>query len=50
VKILLQASGERAAEWHAALTDAMPEAAVAVWPDALASPDYALRRCRTTCR
>jgi len=42
VKILLQTPRERAAEWHAALAAAMPEAAVAVWPDAPANPDYAL--------
>ena len=42
MKILLQTPRERAAEWHAALAAAMPEAAVAVWPDAPANPDYAL--------
>jgi glyoxylate/hydroxypyruvate reductase A len=42
VKILLQSPRDRAAEWHAALTAALPEATVAAWPDAPASPDYAL--------
>jgi glyoxylate/hydroxypyruvate reductase len=42
VKILLQAPGDRAPEWHAALRVALPEATLAVWPDAPANPDYAL--------
>jgi len=42
VKILLQTPRERAAEWHAALVAEMPEATIAVWPDAPANPDYAL--------
>jgi glyoxylate/hydroxypyruvate reductase A len=42
VKILLQTPRERAAEWHASLTAAMPEATVATWPDAPANPQYAL--------
>ena len=42
MKILLQSPGDRAAEWHAALTSALPDAIVAAWPDAPASPDYAL--------
>jgi glyoxylate/hydroxypyruvate reductase len=42
VKILLQSPRDRAAEWHAALIAAMPEATIAAWPDAPAHPDYAL--------
>ena len=42
MKILLQTPPERADEWRAALAAAMPEEAVAVWPDAPATPDYAL--------
>jgi len=42
VKILLHSPRERAAQWHAAVVAAMPEADVAVWPDAPANPDYAL--------
>jgi glyoxylate/hydroxypyruvate reductase A len=42
MKILLQSPRDRAAEWHAALTAALPEATVAAWPDAPASPDYVL--------
>jgi glyoxylate/hydroxypyruvate reductase A len=42
VKILLQSPRDRASEWHAALVAELPEAVVAVWPDAPASPDYAL--------
>jgi glyoxylate/hydroxypyruvate reductase A len=42
VKILLQIPRERTAEWHAALTAAIPEATVAVWPDAPANPEYVL--------
>ena len=42
MKIVLRAPRDRAAEWHAALTTALPDATVAAWPDALASPDYAL--------
>ena len=42
MKILLQSPRDRAAEWHAALTSALPDATVAAWPDAPASPDYAL--------
>jgi len=42
MKILLQSPRERALEWHAALQAALPEATVAAWPDAPASPDYAL--------
>ncbi len=42
MKILLQSPHDRAAEWHAALTSALPDATVAAWPDAPASPDYAL--------
>ncbi|HVN36431.1 MAG TPA: glyoxylate/hydroxypyruvate reductase A [Casimicrobiaceae bacterium] len=40
MKILLQSP--RADEWQAPLASAMPEASVAVWPDAPANPDYAL--------
>jgi glyoxylate/hydroxypyruvate reductase A len=42
VKILLQPPRDGATEWHAALSSALPDAAIAVWPDALEEPDYAL--------
>ena len=42
VKILLQPPRARAAEWHAALAAALPDAAIAMWPDAPPEPDYAL--------
>jgi glyoxylate/hydroxypyruvate reductase A len=42
MKILLQTPIERADEWQAALAAAMPDGAIALWPDAPASPDYAL--------
>jgi glyoxylate/hydroxypyruvate reductase A len=42
VKILLQPPRDGAGEWRAALAAALPEASVALWPDAPAEPDYAL--------
>jgi glyoxylate/hydroxypyruvate reductase A len=42
VKILLQLPRERIAEWHAPLEAALPDATIALWPDAPANPDYAL--------
>ena len=41
MKIQLQAPRERAA-WQKALADALPEANIGVWPEALDDPDYAL--------
>ena len=42
MKILLQTPPERADEWRTALEAAMPDEAIAIWPDAPANPDYAL--------
>jgi glyoxylate/hydroxypyruvate reductase A len=42
MKILLQAPRDRAPDWHAAAAAALPEAAIALWPDAPPAPDYAL--------
>lgn len=42
MKILLQAPRDRAPEWQAATIAALPEAVIAVWPDAPPNPDYAL--------
>jgi glyoxylate/hydroxypyruvate reductase A len=42
VKILLHAPRDEGDEWRAALVKALPDAAVTVWPDAPAAPDYAL--------
>jgi len=42
VKILLQPPRDEAGEWRAALLTALPDAAIAVWPDAPEQPDYAL--------
>lgn len=42
MKILLQLPRDRVAEWHAPLEVALPDATIAVWPDAPANPDYAL--------
>jgi glyoxylate/hydroxypyruvate reductase A len=42
VKILLQPPRDGAGEWRAALAAALPEATIALWPEAPAEPDYAL--------
>ena len=42
MKILLQPPRDEGDAWHAALVAALPEASIAVWPDAPAGPDYAL--------
>lgn len=42
MKILLQPPRDECAAWRAALSAALPDAVVAVWPDAPAEPDYAL--------
>ena len=42
MKIQLQTPGNERDEWHAALANAFPGATIAVWPDALPAPDYAL--------
>jgi len=42
VKILLQHPRDAGGQWRAALARALPEAAIAVWPDAPEAPDYAL--------
>jgi glyoxylate/hydroxypyruvate reductase A len=42
VQILLLAPRDGADEWRRALAAALPDAAIAVWPDAPAAPDYAL--------
>lgn len=42
MKILLQPPRTDGARWRAALGAALPEATIAVWPDAPARPDYAL--------
>ena len=42
MKILLQAPRDERDAWRAALAAALPEATIAVWPDALSEPDYAL--------
>jgi glyoxylate/hydroxypyruvate reductase len=42
VKILLQVPGDRSGEWRAALEAALPDADIALWPEAPARPDYAL--------
>jgi glyoxylate/hydroxypyruvate reductase A len=42
VKVLLQMPGRAVVEWRVALASALPEADIAVWPDAPADPDYAL--------
>jgi glyoxylate/hydroxypyruvate reductase len=42
VNILLQMPGRAVEEWRAALAAALPEATIAVWPDAPPAPDYAL--------
>ena len=42
MKILLQPPRDEAGEWRAALSTALPDAAIAVWPDAPDQPDYAL--------
>jgi glyoxylate/hydroxypyruvate reductase A len=42
VKILLQHPRDEGGRWRAALARALPDAAISVWPEALAAPDYAL--------
>ena len=42
LKIQLQAPRDEGKEWHRALATALPEATIAVWPDTLEDPDYAL--------
>ncbi|MEP7180917.1 MAG: glyoxylate/hydroxypyruvate reductase A [Betaproteobacteria bacterium] len=42
MNILLQMPGRAVDEWHAALATALPDAAIAMWPDAPPAPDYAL--------
>jgi glyoxylate/hydroxypyruvate reductase A len=42
VQILLQPPRAEGEAWRTALSTALPEAAIAVWPDAPAEPDYAL--------
>jgi glyoxylate/hydroxypyruvate reductase len=41
-KIQLQAPRDEGKEWHRALAAALPEATIAVWPETLQDPDYAL--------
>ena len=45
MKILLQMPGRAVDAWRAALVAALPEAEIAVWPDAPANRDYALVWC-----
>lgn len=40
MRILLQTAGANAGHWHAALTAALPEADVRLWPDHAPDPDY----------
>jgi glyoxylate/hydroxypyruvate reductase A len=42
LKIQLQAPRDEGSAWHRALAAALPEATIAVWPDTLEDPDYAL--------
>ena len=42
MQILLQPPRDEGDAWRAALASALPGAAIAVWPDAPAEPDYAL--------
>jgi glyoxylate/hydroxypyruvate reductase A len=42
MKILLQTPRDRAEQWRRALRAAFPEATIAVWPEGMAEPDYAL--------
>ena len=42
MKILLQLPRDEGGAWRAALSTALPDATIAVWPDAPAEPDYAL--------
>lgn len=42
MKILLQHPRDAGGQWRAALARALPEAAIAVWPDVPEAPDYAL--------
>ena len=42
MKILLQTPRDRAEQWQRALRAALPDATIAVWPDEMAEPDYAL--------
>ena len=42
MKILLQTVDRNAESWRAAIAAALPEATIALWPDAMIDPDYAL--------
>ena len=42
MQILLQTPRDEGHQWFAALASALPDAAISVWPDAPAAPDYAL--------
>ncbi len=42
MKILLHAPRDEGDAWHATLASALPDAAIAVWPEASAETDYAL--------
>lgn len=42
MKVLLQMPGRAVEEWRVALASALPEADIAVWPEAPADPEYAL--------
>jgi glyoxylate/hydroxypyruvate reductase A len=42
LKIQLQAPRDEGREWHRALAAALPDSTIAVWPDTLQDPDYAL--------
>ena len=38
----MQAPRDEGTQWHGALVAALPEATIAVWPETLEEPDYAL--------
>ena len=40
MRILLQTASANAGEWHAAFAAALPEAEIALWPDAARAVDY----------
>ena len=42
MRILLQMPGSDVDAWHAAIAEALPEAEIAVWPEVIGEPDYAL--------
>ncbi len=42
MNILLQMPGHAVEPWHAAFVSALPEAAISVWPEGRAVPDYAI--------